>query len=353
MRILDWYIARIILATTALTLLTLTGLSSIIKWVDQLRLIGQGDYQILDAMLYSFYLIPRDIEMFFPMAVLLGALMGMGVLAQNSELVVMQAAGLSRLQIVTSVMKTAVPLMVVIMAMSEWVAPEGERIALELRTEKISGGSLIKGLKGTWAKDGDNFVNINEVEDIFSLRGVTQYKLDDQHQLKEVIFAEKAQFNNNYWQLENVTHSFFSMDKIEKIEQETGFWVSSLTPDKLSVVSSNPKSLSISGLLAYLEYLEVNKQDPSHYQLALWRKLMQPVIIAVMMLMALSFVFSPIRTSNFGARMLIGMAAGFGYFLCSEVFATASLVFQLPPILGAMAPSVFFTMLAIWLLKKA
>ena len=42
--------------------------------------------------------IPKDIQIFFPMAALLGALMGLGALATRSELVVMQASGYSRLR---------------------------------------------------------------------------------------------------------------------------------------------------------------------------------------------------------------------------------------------------------------
>lgn len=127
MKILDLYIARVLLSTSALCLLVLTGLSGIIKWVDQLRLVGRGTYSMMDAGIYVLFLVPRDIEMFFPMAVLLGALIGMGMLASNSELVVMQASGMSRLQITMSAMKTAVPLMLLVMVLGEWGAPIAEQ----------------------------------------------------------------------------------------------------------------------------------------------------------------------------------------------------------------------------------
>ena len=52
MKILDLYIARILLSTSALCLLVLTGLSGIIKWVDQLRLVGRGTYSMMDAGIY-------------------------------------------------------------------------------------------------------------------------------------------------------------------------------------------------------------------------------------------------------------------------------------------------------------
>lgn len=41
--------------------------------------------------MYTLLSVPKDVQIFFPMAALLGALLGLGMLAQRSELVVMQA----------------------------------------------------------------------------------------------------------------------------------------------------------------------------------------------------------------------------------------------------------------------
>ncbi len=59
--------------------------------------------------MYTLLSVPKDIQIFFPMAALLGALLGLGMLAQRSELVVMQASGFTRMQVALSVMKTAIP----------------------------------------------------------------------------------------------------------------------------------------------------------------------------------------------------------------------------------------------------
>ncbi len=126
-KILDLYIGRTIIATTALTLSTLVGLSAIIKYVEQLRKVGEGTYDLWKALGYVLLSAPRDIEMFFPMAVLLGALIGLGALASSSELVVMQAAGFSKLDIGLSVLKTAVPLMLIVTLLGQWGAPPKRR----------------------------------------------------------------------------------------------------------------------------------------------------------------------------------------------------------------------------------
>ena len=114
MNTLDRYIGKSILGSIFATLLTLVGLSAIIKFVEQFRSVGKGTYDIWQAVAFTGLTIPKDIETFFPMAALLGALMALGNLASRSELVVMQAAGFSRFKIGMAVMKTALPLVLVI-----------------------------------------------------------------------------------------------------------------------------------------------------------------------------------------------------------------------------------------------
>lgn len=352
MKILDLYIARVLLSTSALCLLVLTGLSGIIKWVDQLRLVGKGSYTMLDAGIYALFLVPRDIEMFFPMAVLLGALIGMGMLASNSELVVMQASGMSRLQITLSAMKTALPLMLMVMALGEWGAPIAEQKANELQAIKLSGGSLIKSHRGVWAKDGDLFVNIGEVEDINKLNNITLYKFNNELKLTNVVHAKQALFTKDSWRLFDVNRTDVTSDAVNLKHLEEDIWKSSLTPDKLSVVSIKPEALSIRGLVDYLDYLKTNSQDPSRYELALWRKLMQPITIGVMMLVALSFIFGPLRTVTMGARVLLGVVAGFSFYISNEVFGPMSIVYELPAYMGAVAPSLLFTAIAFYFIRR-
>ncbi|MDR8524913.1 MULTISPECIES: LPS export ABC transporter permease LptG [Shewanella] len=352
MRILDFYIARVLISTSSLALLILTGLSGIIKWVDQLRVVGRGTYTMMDAAVYVLFLVPRDIELFFPMAVLLGALIGMGMLASNSELVVMQSAGLSRLQITMSAMKTAIPLMIIVMMLTEWVAPVAELRAKEIKRTNVSGGSLIDSSRGIWAKDGDLFVNIGGAADINNLRDITLYEFDDTTNLTSTVHADSAEYKDEYWLLRDVRRTTLKNEQVVLVNLEQDKWVSSLTPEKLSVVSVKPEALSIEGLLDYLDYLESNHQASERYELALWRKLMQPVTVAVMMLVALSFVFGPLRTVTMGARVLLGVVAGFSFYICSEIFGPLSIVYGLPAFISAGMPALIFAIGALYFIRK-
>ncbi|MFC0141232.1 LPS export ABC transporter permease LptG [Erwinia mallotivora] len=353
--VLDRYIGKTIFNTIMATLFMLVSLSGIIKFVDQLRKTGQGDYTALGAGLYTILSVPKDIEIFFPMAALLGALLGLGMLAQRSELVVMQASGFTRMQIAASVMKTAIPLVLLTMAIGEFVAPQGEQMARSYRAQQLVGGALLSTQNGLWAKDGDNFIFIERLKDNNELGGVSIYSFNQQRRLQSVRYAATAKYNadKKLWDLAEVDESVLTDPKqVTGNQTLSGEWKTTLTPDKLGVVSLDPDSLSISGLYNYSKYLKQSGQVSGRYQLNMWSKIFQPLSVAVMMLMALSFIFGPLRSVSMGMRVITGISFGFLFYVLDQIFGPLSLVYNIPPVLGALLPSAAFFMLSIYMLLK-
>lgn len=352
-KILDLYVGRTIVATTSLVLATFVGLSGIIKYVEQLRKVGEGSYDLLQALLFVVLSIPRDIEMFFPMAALLGALIGLGMLASSSELVVMQAAGFSKLNIGMSVLKTAVPLMIIVTLLGQWGAPQAQKMARDLRAFSLSGGSIVSVRSGVWARDVNDFIFIGKIDDN-KLYGLNMWRFDNNKSLQNILFAEEVDYDkDNQWVMKNVQITDMRDDVlITKQTLPEYRWTTSLAPDKLAVVTVKPEELSLSGLYDYVSYLKTSEQDASRYDLALWRKITQPFSIAVMMLMALSFIFGPLRSVTMGARILSGVIAGFTFYISSEFFGPLSLVYGIPPVFGVVAPSLVFLSVAVMLLRR-
>ncbi|NOI15674.1 LPS export ABC transporter permease LptG [Vibrio hepatarius] len=352
-KILDLYIGRTIISTTALVLATFIGLSGIIKYVEQLRKVGKGAYDLLHALYFVLLSIPRDIEMFFPMAALLGALIGLGMLASSSELVVMQAAGFSKLDIGMSVLKTAVPLMLIVMALGQWGAPEAQKMARDLRAFALSGGNIASVRAGVWARDANDFIFIGKVDDN-KLYGLNMWQFDENKKLQSVVFAKEVNYQkDNNWMMSDVQITDMGDEtQIIKRDVDEMEWHTSLAPDKLAVVTVKPEELPLSGLYDYVTYLKESEQDVSRYELAFWRKVTQPFSIGVMMLLALSFVFGPLRSVSMGARVLSGVVAGFTFYISSEFFGPLTLVYGIPPVFGALMPSLVFLGLALMLLRR-
>lgn len=349
--VLDRYIGKTIFNTIMMTLFMLVSLSGIIKFVEQLRKVGQGGYSALDASLFILLSVPKDIEIFFPMAALLGTLLGLGLLATRSELVVMQASGFSRLQVASSVMKTAIPLVLLTMGIGEWVAPAGKQMAYTYRTQAIYGGSILSNQNGLWAKDGSDFIFIERVLSSNELLGVNIYHFDKSERLQSLRYAATAKFRNGIWTLSQVDESNLTNEK-QIIGWRTlkSEWKTNLTPDKLRVVALDPSSLSISGLYNYINYLKQSGQESKRYQLNMWSKIFSPFSVAVMILMALSFIFGPLRNVTMGVRVLSGISFSFLFYVLDQIFGQLSLVYKMPPIFGALLPSMVFLIISIVIL---
>ncbi|WP_391528034.1 LPS export ABC transporter permease LptG [Photorhabdus akhurstii] len=353
--VLDRYIGRTILQTILMTLFMLVSLSGIIKFVDQLRKVGQGEYTTISAGLYALLSVPKDIQIFFPMAALLGALLGLGTLATRSELVVMQASGFTRMQIAGSVMKTAIPLVILTMVIGEWVAPQGEQMARNYRAQKMLGGSLVSTTKGMWAKDGDDFIYIQRIVSDTEIKGVNIYHFSDDKKLLSVKYAASAVYDedSDLWKLSQVEESDLTdSKKITGSQRISADWKILLTPEQLNVVALEPEALSISGLYQYIKYLKQSEQESGRYQLNMWKKIFAPLSVAVMMLMALSFIFGPLRSVPMGVRIVTGITFGFLFYVLNEIFGPLSLVYNMPAVLAALLPSLSFLIVSIYLLLK-
>ncbi|MEO8223694.1 MAG: LptF/LptG family permease, partial [Gammaproteobacteria bacterium] len=123
MRILHGYLFRTILGTTGLVLAVLLSLGAFIEFVGQLNDIGVGDYRLQDALIYVLLQMPSVVAQMLPIATLLGALLGLGSLASRSELIVLQAAGVSPRGLARSVLLTGVVLALAGLALSLYLAP--------------------------------------------------------------------------------------------------------------------------------------------------------------------------------------------------------------------------------------
>lgn len=354
MNTLDRYIGKSILGSIFATLLTLVGLSAIIKFVEQFRSVGKGTYDIWQAVAFTGLTIPKDIETFFPMAALLGALMALGNLASRSELVVMQAAGFSRFKIGMAVMKTALPLVLLTMVIGEWGIPQTEQFARDMRARALSGGSMLSMKNGVWAKDGNHFVFVRRVTDDAKLNDIYIYTFDQHRNLTELKHANQASYSEDEskWTLRQVNHSMISKDEIKTSNRLSEKWETNLTPDKLGAVSLRPTSLSISGLYNYISFLRETGQDVSRFELTFWRKIFQPVSVGVMMLLALSFIFGSLRSVTAGARIVTGICFGFLFYVVNEIFGQMSVVYNMPAVFGALMPSLLFVVMIWWLLSR-
>lgn len=352
MSILDRYIGRSILTSTLLVFAVLTALFTFIKFVDALGDLGKATFGLYEVVRYVVLSMPRQASELFPMTALLGTTLGLSSLAADSELIAMRAAGVSLARLVGSVVKVGVVLVVLAVIVGEVVAPVTEDMAERGRSSALQVSVRQQKDSGLWVRDGQMFVHLGEVLPDLSVLRVNIYAFDPSNHLRLQTSAQRGRYEHDAWRLEEVRQSRLDDGRVRVRQINADEWASELTPDMLKVFAVKPEGLSIWRLYRYIQHLEQNKQDTGRYDLAFWNKLMSPVAAAVMMVLAVPFVFSQMRSSGVGSRLLIGIMLGLAFYVISRGFGYFGLLYGVPPALGAVVPTLLFLGIAALMLRR-
>jgi lipopolysaccharide export system permease protein len=349
---LDRYIGKSVAVAILAVLGIILGLASLFAFIDEMGDISDS-YTLLDAGKYVALTAPRRVYDMLPMAALIGCLIGLGSLASSSELTIMRAAGVSVGRIVWAVMKPMLVLMIVGVLVGEYVAPAAENKAQADRSLAQGSGDAQSSKHGMWHRQGDEYIHINTVQPNGLLYGVTRYRFDDQRHMLSASFARKAQYEADHWQLSDITTTKFHGDRTEVVKAADELWEVSLTPQLLSTVIVAPEALSISGLWGYIHYLKDQGLNNGQYWLAFWVKVLQPLVTAALVLMAISFIFGPLRSVTLGQRVFTGVLVGFVFRIAQDLLGPSSLVFGFPPLLAVVIPAAICAVAGVWLLRRA
>ena len=349
---LDRYIGSSVFMAILAVLGIILGLATLFAFIDEMSEVSDS-YTLVDVLSYVMLTAPRRLYDMLPMAALIGCLIGLGSLASNSELTIMRAAGVSIGRIVWAVMKPMLVLMLVGVLIGEYVAPATETVAQANRSLAQGSGDAQSARHGLWHRQGDEFIHVNSVQPNGILYGVTRYRFDNERHMLSASFAKRAEFDTDHWQLTDVTTTLFHEKRTEVVTAPVERWDVALSPQLLSTVVMAPESLSISGLWGYIHYLADQGLNNGRYWLAFWVKVLQPLVTAALVLMAISFIFGPLRSVTLGQRVFTGVLVGFTFRIVQDLLGPSSLVFGFPPLLAVLVPAGICALAGLWMLRRA
>lgn len=352
MRRLNRYVGLTVLKVIGLVLVVVVGLDAVTAFIDETDDLSDT-YTFSQAALYVFFTLPGRFYEFIPYAALIGCLIGLGGLASSSELVVMRAAGVSIGRLVWIVMKPALLVAAVGFAVGEYVAPASEQIAESRRALAQNPGESFAGRHGLWNREADTFLHFNALESGGVVYGVTLLQFDGRQQMQSALRAPRASFQGDHWLMEKVVRTNFSSWETTRSEHSTLRWDTSITPELLSLLVVSPDQLPLPDLYRYSRYLQQQGLDGDDYLLALWKKLLQPAAIASLVLVAISFIFGPLRDGTMGFRIFAGVIVGIVFQTSQDLLGPASLVFGFAPLYAALAPIVLCFLAGAILLSRA
>ena len=348
--IVNRYIQRNIFLGTLGALLLLVSLSLFFIFLREVRHLGEGGYGIGQILKYLALVTPGKIVEFVPLAVLLGSMISLGSLANNSELIAMQASGVTRKRMLGAVLQAALVVAVMSFLLADWVLPDSEMSARKLRNLSSDQSSNLDIREGLWIKDEAKVVRVNELLPNGYARGIEIYQFDKQGNLLALIRAESAQPLGGGWELYGVSRTLLHDGEASAQQLERLDYPGNLSHKLLQVLLIEPRQMSSRDLYAYLQFLDENRLEATTEHLIFWKKMFHPLTIVIMSLLSFPFVMGSQRHSDTGRRLLIGILLGLSFFVVDQVLTQLGKYLGSHTFIVTLAPNLIFFALAMYLL---
>ncbi|WP_454884975.1 LPS export ABC transporter permease LptG [Sphingomonas oryzagri] len=352
-RTLFLYMARTFLTRTLAVLIALVVIMQTLDLLgesgDILAVAGNGEAQLWH---YVALRMPQIVAFFLPFSVLLGTLITLASMNQNSEVIAMKAGGVSAHQILA-------PLVLASMGIAALAFTFNERIVTRATAtldawQDVNYGPIPKSSNSSgnvWVRDGDDIVHAAQVTGRGTnvrLTGVTVYDRDGE-ELHRVFTApsavEKVGANGGLagWTAPEVT--MFDVVSGTQLKMARYDFGQHITPDQFTLADVTAEERSLSDLAAAVSDLKVAGRPTGPLETGWWHKISGPLSSVLMPLLAGVSAFGLARSGALFVRVVLGMGLGFAYFVSDNFAVAMGNLGAYPPILAAWAPFLLFLLI--------
>ena len=370
MRVLRRYLGAQIGTAVAFVLFGFLALFAFFDFINELDDIGRGAYRLAHAVGFVLLGLPAHIYELMPIAALIGTIYALAQFASSSEFTAMRAAGLGRRQALSTIAIIGSVFAVLTALVGEGLAPPSDALAQKLRLTSIGASAGGQFRSGLWLKDSVRdtagaverlrFVNVGELLPDGTLRDVRVFEFDPQMRLSELVEADGARYEaSGAWLLEGVESTRFEeaelpgdapLVRTSQASEAQRLWRSEITPSLLGVLLVQPDRMSALALYRYVRHLQENRQDTVQYEIALWKKIVYPLAVIVMMALALPFGYLQARAGGIGYKVFAGVMLGIAFHFLNGLFSHLGLLNTWPAIVSVSIPSVAAFVLALGML---
>lgn len=354
---LSAYVKRTVLMTMLASVVGLWLLQLLFVYLSELERLNES-YDFLAALRFVGYRAAHYLVLFMPTGVLLGAVIGLGVLAKNSELVVMRAAGISLYQIIGWVLQPALLFVLVALMANQWLVPVAQHHARQIKDPdssvfRIQGYRIV--MTDEYAPQKKQIIFIDQADSQGRLDNIKRFELND-GKLGGVLMAPTGHYigtSHLYeWQVNQV--QMMTLDDGRALQQTkpTNKLNLPIAQDSIYLLTRPPMDMSISALYQHHQLMTHQQTYSPQHRLAFWQKLLSPFAVLSLVLVACSFVFGSLRSQSLGLRVVVALLVGLLFSYLQDLAGFVALALNLPPVLMVLLPIVASATIGLWLIAK-
>ncbi|MDZ4097119.1 MAG: LptF/LptG family permease, partial [Methylophilaceae bacterium] len=176
------------------------------------------------------------------------------------------------------------------------------------------------------------------------------YEFDDDFHLRTISNAKSGNFEEDGWNLSEVSQTLFGEDNVKSVYFPEANWQSLIRPELLNVLLVQPEKMSAQNLYSYITHLSQNKQKTSRHEIALSAKIVYPMACMVMVVLALPFGFIQQRSGGASGKIFFGIMLGVVYQVLNRVFVHLGLLNDWSPVFSTVVPTALFLLAGLTML---
>ena len=344
---LAWYVAKMFVirsaAILALLVLVLMTLDLLGESGKILGVAGNGDAEIWR---YVGLRLPQIVARFIPFSTLLGTLLTLATLNQNSEVTSMKSAGMSAHQILAPLVLASLVLALVSFVFNERVLTRANASLAAWQKVEYAAIPLDSGVRtNVWARSGDTLIGVDIVHTNarpLRLEGVTIFEREA-GAIRRIIEAPRVVRDGRNWRLEGA--SGFDVLNDSALPPPTGAVMQDFAPDRFTLATVRGDELGFMPLRAAIAELRTAGRSTVALEAALWHKISGPLSSMLMPLLGAVAAFGLARSGQLFVRAVIGMGLGFAYFVVDNFGLAMGNLGAYPALLAAWGPFVLFLLI--------
>ncbi|HZX34870.1 MAG TPA: LPS export ABC transporter permease LptG [Thermodesulfobacteriota bacterium] len=357
MKILHKYVTKEAAKLFFIILVSMLILFVAIDMVNKTDDLYAANASLNDMVMYFSLKIPSLAVTVCPMAILLTALISLGLFNRHSEITAMKASGISLGRTCLPILASGLIVSAAVMAANEYVIPDSGAAAAAIEKKYIKkGDSRVLSREGVWLKHENFFYNIRTTDEAKgTISGVNIYEVArNPFRVKRRITAKSARWTGEKWVAENAELRDIGADRAITEETLAEYAIAGLpAPEELMTAETSYKNMSFTELNAYMEGLERDGFDTLKYRLELYNKISFPLVNFIMALIAIPFAVRGGRHGSIAASMSIAIMVAFSYWIISGFSAHLGQNGILPPLVSAFATDALFVIAGVFMLRRA
>jgi lipopolysaccharide export system permease protein len=306
-----------------------------------------------DVWRYVGLRLPQIIARFLPFSVLLGTILTLITLNQNSEVVAMKAAGMSAHQVLAPLFLAALLVAAISFAFNERIVARANASLSAWQKIEYAEVPPETGIRtNIWARQGDDLINAGEVRGQGVGAVLTNVAIYERSEgaLTSILRSPRAVPVPGGWRLTDASRFLVRSGTIVQLGTITA--AKGVRPDQFTLANVDGDALPFWQLRTAINELKAAGRPTGALEAVYWHKISGPLSAVLMPLLGAVAAFGLARSGKLFVRAILGMALGFAYFVADNFALAMGDLGAYTPFLAAWGPFLLFLLIGEMILVR-